>query len=162
MRPGAHEPDPVPGLADAAVCLDDLYVGESFAQRVAYLVSGECGRPDDFGQRFTLAVPLNRRRYLPVERGLAGRPYPDAKVVLAELLKGFRNVRDCRKVIHGEGVEGEHAALVQMPVRAVEESLPGREAEQVIDSVVDAEHGVEPRIKRKAAHVGQLQQGSLG
>src|SRR5262249_55795257 len=155
--------DPAPVLADAAVRLDDLYVGESFAQRIPYLVSRECGRPDDFGQQqFAPAIPLNHHRYLPVEHGLAACPYPDAEVVLAELLNGFRNAGDYLKVGHGEGIEGEHATLVQMPVRAVEKILPGREAEQVVDTVVDAEHGVEPRTQLKAAHVGHLQRGSLG
>src|SRR5215471_7098651 len=162
MRLGAHEPDPVPALADAAVGFDDLYVGESFAQRVLYLVGRECGRLDDFGQQFTLAMLLNRCFDVPLECGLAACPYPDAEGVLAELLNRLWDVGGDLEVTCGEGIEGEHAALVQMPVRAVEKALPGREGEQVVDTVVDAEHGVEPHTQLKAAHVRQVQRGSLG
>ena len=78
------------------------------------------------------------------------------------MLHYLRNACHHHQVADSNDVEDEHAAIVQVFVNAVEETLPGREAEQVIDALIGANDGIKFDVELEARHVGKIQGGSLG
>src|SRR5690348_4996775 len=108
------------------------------------------------------ARPGSRHLDVPFEHPTASRPHLYPQLVIVKLLQYFRDLRHPLEVPGRVDVEDKDAAVVEVLVRAVEESLPGGEAEQVVDPVVDADDGVERGVQPEAAHIGQVQRGTLG
>src|SRR5215472_15122603 len=108
------------------------------------------------------AGPGQRHLDIPFKHPAASRPHFYPQLVIAKLLRYFRDLRHPLEVAGRVDVEDKDAAVVEVPVRAVEEPLPGGEAEQVVDPVVDADDGVERRVQPEAAHIGQVERGALG
>src|SRR5215471_5368918 len=86
--------------------------------------------------------------------------YP--QLAIAKLLQYFRDLRHPPEVAGRVDVEDQDATVVEVLVRAVEKALPGGEAEQVVDPVVDADDGVERGVQPEAAHIGLVERGTLG
>src|SRR5215831_12064577 len=108
------------------------------------------------------AGPGCRNLDIPFKHLAAGRPHFYPQLVIAKLLQYFRARRHPLEVAGRVDVEDKDAAVVEVLVRAVEETLPGGETEQVVDPVVDADDGVERGVQPEAAHVGEVQRGTLG
>src|SRR5215472_9185943 len=108
------------------------------------------------------AGPGCRNLDIPFKHRAAGRPHSYPQLVITKLLQYFRQPRHPLEVAGRVDVEDQDAAVVEVLVRAVEETLPGGEAEQVVDPVVDADDGIERGIQPELAHVGEVQRGTLG
>src|SRR5205814_9196212 len=99
---------------------------------------------------------------MPPEPGTVGRAYRYLQVVVAELLHYLRDAGHCHEVPDGGDIEHEHAAGIEVPVCAAEKALTRREAEQVIDTLIRADDGVESGAERETGHIGEVQRHVRG
>src|SRR5262249_46003505 len=100
---------------------------------------------------------------IPVENCFITRPDPYAKVVvLTKLLSYLREPRHHPESTNGVTVEDKHSPIAQVLVHTVEKTLPGCEVEQVIDTVIDTNYGIEFHVQLKAAHICHVERRSLG
>src|SRR5579859_4725722 len=150
-------------MDDATIAVDDDYVREPCTKRISYLVTRKRRRPNNLSEQHILAVWL-QLIYLdiPVEEYLAARLNLYYQIVVAELLHCLLDAGHQFESADGNYVKDEHATAVQMVISAVEKVLPGREIEQVVDAMVDANDNVEGHIELEAAHIGEVQGRSLG
>lgn len=75
-------------------------------------------------------------------------------MALAEPLNQWRTVTEGCEPALGVDVEDEDAAVIEVLVGTVEDPLPLRELQQVVDRVIDAEHDVESLAQGEPRDVG--------
>ena len=101
---------------------------------------------DLHGPQRQLGVPL-------LTAGASGLDVHDHRV-LAEVRGKRRSPPEPAQPLRGVHVEDEQAAVRQVLAHPVEHGVPVRQPRQVVQSVEDADHHVEPGPQRERGHVG--------
>ena len=78
----------------------------------------------------------------------------DEEMAVAEPLNQWRTVTEACEPAFGVDVEDKEAAIIEVLVSAIEDLLPLRELQEVVDRVIDAEHDVKSLAQGEPRHIG--------